>query len=150
MPLVEECLLVPFYVGGKAAGTIWAILHTDRRRYDAEDERLMNTLGQFASLAYQTVDSIEGLKVQIAAREKAEAKLRQVASGLEAKVRRLVDANVIGIAIWTLEGGITEANEAFLQIVQYGREDLTSGRVRWMDLTPAEWRDRDESAIAEL
>jgi PAS domain S-box-containing protein len=149
-PLVEECLLVPFYIGGKAVGTIWAILHSDRRRFDKEDERLMNSLGQFASLAYQTVDSIDGLRVQIAAREKAEAELRQLASGLEAKVRRLVDANVIGIAIWSLEGAITEANEAFLQIIQYSGQDLVSGRVRWMDLTPAEWRDRDDRAIAEL
>jgi GAF domain-containing protein len=43
-PLIEECLLVPFYVGGKAVGTIWAITHSDRRKFDAEDERLMNTL----------------------------------------------------------------------------------------------------------
>ena len=35
-------------------------------------------------------------------------------------------------------------------MVQYGREDLVSGRVRWTDLTPAEWRERDERAVAEL
>jgi len=150
MPTAEECLLVPFYVDGKAVGTIWAIMHTDCRRFDAEDERFMNTLGQFASLAYQTVDSIEGLTVQIAAREKVETELRQLTSGLEAKVRRLVDANVIGIVIWNLEGAITEANEAFLRMAQHSREDLVSGRVRWVHLTPAKWRDRDERAIAEL
>src|SRR4029077_17402729 len=99
-PLVEECLLVPFYVGGKAVGTIWAIMHSDRRKFDAEDERLLSTLGQFASLAYQTLASIEGLKVQIAARERAERAARQLATGLEAKVRRLVDANIMGICIW--------------------------------------------------
>jgi transcriptional regulator with GAF, ATPase, and Fis domain len=77
MPPAEECLLVPFYVGGKAVGTIWAIMHTDRRKFDAEDERLMSTLGQFASLAYQTVESIDDLKLQIAAREKAETALRR-------------------------------------------------------------------------
>ena len=91
-PPAEECLLVPFYVGAKAVGTIWAIMHSDRRKFDAEDERLMNTLGQFASLAYQTLESIEDLKLQIAAREEAEAALRELASGLEAKIRRLVAA----------------------------------------------------------
>ena len=35
-------------------------------------------------------------------------------------------------------------------MVKYSREDLVSGRVRWPDLTPAEWRDRDERAVAEL
>jgi signal transduction histidine kinase/ActR/RegA family two-component response regulator len=59
IPTAEECLLVPFYVGGRAVGTIWAIMHTGRRKFDAEDERLMTSLGQFASLAYQTVESIE-------------------------------------------------------------------------------------------
>jgi PAS domain S-box-containing protein len=67
----------------------------------------------------------------------------------EAKIRRLVDANIMGIFIWNLQGGIIEANEAFLQMVQYSREDLISGRVRWTDLTPAEWRDRNERAIVE-
>jgi PAS domain S-box-containing protein len=68
----------------------------------------------------------------------------------EAKIRRLVDANIIGIYIWNLEGKIIEANEAFLHMVEYGREDLVSGRLRWTDLTPAEWRDRDERAEAEI
>jgi PAS domain S-box-containing protein len=68
----------------------------------------------------------------------------------EAKIRRLVEANVVGIVMWNLEGAITGANEAFLRMVQYDREDLAYGRVRWTDLTPPEWRDRDERAIAEL
>jgi PAS domain-containing protein len=140
MPLAEECLSVPFYVGGKAVGTIWAIMHTDRRKFDGEDERLLSVLGQFASLAYQTLESIDDLKVQIAAREKSKIALRELANGLEAKVRCLVDANVMGIVIANLEGAITEANDAFLRIVQYRREDLVSGRVRWTDLTPPEWR----------
>jgi PAS domain S-box-containing protein len=67
----------------------------------------------------------------------------------EAKIRRLVDANIMGIFIWNLQGEIIEANEAFLHMVEYSREDLVSGRVRWTDLTPAEWRDRDERAAAE-
>jgi len=68
----------------------------------------------------------------------------------EEKIRRLVDANILGIFIWNLEGAIVGANEAFLRLVQYGREDLASGRVRWSDLTPAEWRDCDERALTEL
>ncbi len=150
MPPAEECLLVPFYVGGKAVGTIWAIMHSDRRKFDAEDERLMSTLGRFASLAYQTLASIEDLKLQIAAREKAEASVRQLVNGLEAKIRRLVDSNIIGIFIWGPDGRIIDANEAFLRIVGYGRDDLVSGRVRWRELTPAEWRDADDRRVAEL
>jgi len=68
----------------------------------------------------------------------------------EGKIRRLVDANVLGICIWHLEGAIVEANDTFLHMLQYGREDIVSGRLRWTDLTPAEWREQDECAVAEL
>ena len=62
----------------------------------------------------------------------------------EAKIRRLVDANIIGIFIFAAEGRIIEANDAFLDIVGYDREDFISGRIRWTDLTPPEWLNRDE------
>jgi PAS domain S-box-containing protein len=62
----------------------------------------------------------------------------------------LVDSNIIGIMIWDFQGRIIEANQAFLDIVGYAREDLVSGRLRWSELTPAEWRDADEQVVAEL
>jgi len=68
----------------------------------------------------------------------------------EAKIRRLVDANIIGIFIWDFDGRIIEANDAFLQMVGYDREDLVAGRIRWMDLTPPEWRNQDAAAIEEV
>jgi PAS domain S-box-containing protein len=68
----------------------------------------------------------------------------------ESKVRRLVEANIIGIFIFDLEGRILEANDAFLQMMGYNRDELVGGRVRWTDLTPPEWRDRHARAKAEL
>jgi PAS domain S-box-containing protein len=59
----------------------------------------------------------------------------------EAKIRRLVDANIIGVFFWDLEGPILEANDAFLRIIGYDREDVDAGRLRWTELTPPEWRD---------
>jgi PAS domain S-box-containing protein len=150
VPAAEECLLVPFYVDGKAVGTIWGIMHSDRRKFDSEDERIMRSLGQFASVAYRTVASIDTLKVQIAAREKAEAGLRDRATGLEAKIRRLIDANFMGIFTWNVEGRIVEANETFLKMVQGRPEDVGSAGMRWTDLTPEEWRARDQLAVADL
>jgi len=68
----------------------------------------------------------------------------------EAKVRRLIDSNIIGIFIWDMEGRIIEANEAFLNMLGQNRDDLVSGGVRWTALTPIEWRDAGERAVAEL
>jgi PAS domain S-box-containing protein len=68
----------------------------------------------------------------------------------EARVRRLVDSNIVGVMIWNLDGRILEANDAFLGILQYGREDFVADGVHWTDLTPAEWRQQDERAIVDL
>lgn len=54
-PLAEEGLLVPFEVDGKPVGTIWAITHDDRRPFDAEDLRQLQSLSRFASAAYRAV-----------------------------------------------------------------------------------------------
>jgi PAS domain S-box-containing protein len=62
----------------------------------------------------------------------------------EARIRRLVDANIIGIVLWDVEGLILEANDAFLCIVGYEREEVVEGRMSWAALTPPEWLDRDE------
>jgi PAS domain S-box-containing protein len=62
----------------------------------------------------------------------------------EGRIRRLVDANIIGIFIWKLEGRIIEANDAFLHIVGYERVDLAAGRLSWRALTPQESLVRDD------
>jgi GAF domain-containing protein len=60
-PLAEEGILVPFHVEGKAVGTIWAISHDPHRKFDSEDLRLLESLGRFASAAYQAVESLEAV-----------------------------------------------------------------------------------------
>jgi PAS domain S-box-containing protein len=57
----------------------------------------------------------------------------------EGRIRRLVDSDVIGIVIWDLDGRLLDANDAFLRMVQYDREDLKAG-MRWFDMTPPEWQ----------
>ena len=68
----------------------------------------------------------------------------------EAKVRRLVDSNIIGIFIYNLDRHILEANDAFLGIVGYSRDDVISGRLSLAGLTPPEWAGADERRLAEL
>jgi PAS domain S-box-containing protein len=61
-PRIAEALLVPFHVGGVAVGTIWVISHTAERRFDAEDARVLSTLGEFAASAYQAFSGTVALK----------------------------------------------------------------------------------------
>jgi formate hydrogenlyase transcriptional activator len=44
---------------------------------------------------------------------------------------------------------IPEANDAFLELVGYSRDDLLAGRLRWPDLTPPEYLALDELAHEE-
>ena len=78
------------------------------------------------------------------------ARLYNALGEREARIRRLVNSNIIGIMIGDSHGRIIEANEAFLDLLGYGREDLVSGRIRWTKLTPAEWAAVDQDAIAQL
>ncbi|MBR0719161.1 CHASE3 domain-containing protein [Bradyrhizobium liaoningense] len=66
------------------------------------------------------------------------------------KIRRLVDSSIIGIIIWDLDGLIFDANDAFLQMVGYDREDLAAGRLHRHTLTPPEWSGGDARNVAEL
>jgi PAS domain S-box-containing protein len=68
----------------------------------------------------------------------------------EAKVRRLVESNIIGICIFDLAGHLIEANDAFLRVIGYDRDDLISHRLLWRSLTPLEWSRADDRALTEI
>ena len=67
-----------------------------------------------------------------------------------ARIRRLVESNIIGIFFWDLSGNITDANDAFLRMVGYSRQELAAGQVQWAAMTPEEYRAADAQAIQEL
>ncbi|WLG70835.1 trifunctional serine/threonine-protein kinase/ATP-binding protein/sensor histidine kinase [Pseudomonas brassicacearum] len=76
------------------------------------------------------------------------ARLYREVAEREAKIRRLVDANIIGILVWNADGEIIEANDAFLRMLGYERADLASGHLRWADLTVPEFRELSERRLA--
>jgi hypothetical protein len=63
IPWIEDVLLIPFYLGGKAVGTIWVIVHDHSHRFDSEDLRIMTNLGTFAAAAYQTLQYMNSAKL---------------------------------------------------------------------------------------
>jgi signal transduction histidine kinase/ActR/RegA family two-component response regulator len=91
-PLAEEGLLVPFYVKGKAVGTIWAIAHNDRRKFDAEDVRQLKSLGRFASAAYEMVTFLEALAQQDQALQQSRTELAEVQDSRRAALNVMEDA----------------------------------------------------------
>jgi PAS domain S-box-containing protein len=124
-PPVEECLLVPFYVEGKAVGTIWAIAHDARRKFDAEDERLMSSLGKFASSAYQILASLGALQSKVSQREKAEAALCRS----ETALRDFVETTTVALHWVGPDGIVLWANQAELDLIGYTREEFIGHHV---------------------
>jgi two-component system, cell cycle sensor histidine kinase and response regulator CckA len=68
----------------------------------------------------------------------------------EAKFRGVYESGMLGIVLLDPSGNMTDANEAFLQMVGYDRKQLAQGGVRWRDLTPPEFAALDNRALAEL
>ncbi len=68
----------------------------------------------------------------------------------EARFRRLAESNVIGIIVAEINGAIIEANDAFLEMVGYTREEMLAGRMQWSQMTPSEYIEESESAVAKL
>ena len=83
------------------------------------------------------------------AQRKAEVSLKSLRES-ETRFGRLTESNIIGVIVVDLNGLIFEANDAFLQMLNYTREDLRSGRIRWGEIVPLEYIEVSERAIQEL
>ncbi|CAN7198190.1 AAA family ATPase [Pseudoduganella sp. LjRoot289] len=68
----------------------------------------------------------------------------------EARIRRLVEANIIGIFFWDVRGGISDANDAFLDMLGYSRADLAAGKLSWSGVTPSEYGELDRLKVTQL
>lgn len=125
-PLLEDALLIPFYIAGEPVGTIWVVSHDPRRRFDAEDLRVMTSLGTFASAAYQTWLSLRAT--------------RRSASIIESSNDAIVGKNLDGI--------ITSWNPAAQQIFGYAPEEIIGNPV--LVLIPEEHRDEERMILQRI
>lgn len=83
------------------------------------------------------------------ARERAEALARQLATG-ESRFRAIFESHLIGLVLSDDDGHVLHANDAFLRIVGYTREDLKAGRINFMDMTPPEFHAVTRRAVEEI
>ncbi len=68
----------------------------------------------------------------------------------EARLRRMVNSGLLGVLYWDDRGRITDANDTFLGMIGYSREQLEGNAIEWAALTPAEYAPLDEQAGREL
>ncbi len=63
--------------------------------------------------------------------------------------RRFLESNIMPI-IRGRADHIIEANDIFLKMTGFSREELRTGRLHWRDFTPAEYFSKDEAALEQL
>ena len=139
-PPVDECLLVPFRVDGKAVGMVWAIMHDmprtahrKGRKFDAEDLRQLESLGRFASVAYQSMEFLGAAEQRHAALNLMEdaVQMQDALRNSEVRYRRLFESSKEGIVILDAKSGkITDANPFLAEMLCYPREKLL-GKELW-------------------
>ncbi len=117
-PQIVEALLVPFSVRGQPVGTIWVVTHDDRHKFDAEDERIIRELGNFATEAYQLASSVEMSKI-------ADRRKDDFLATVAHELRNPLSA--ISNAMYAIKGLAHGLNEPQLQaMTELGERQLTS------------------------
>jgi PAS domain S-box-containing protein len=87
-----------------------------------------------------------GASIDVTERKQADEKLRES----EERLRRAIEIETVGVIFFKTDGSITNANDAFLRMSGYSREDLAEGLVRWDEMTPPEWMPHSLKAIEEF
>jgi len=137
-----------------------ALRETDRKVMESgktieAEELISNGLGQeriYLSRKWPTYDDegkISGIgcfAIDTTERKRIEEEVRKN----EAKFRYIFESDMLGIIYWNLDGKITDANEAFLEMTGYSKEDLANGLISWADMTPPDCAEVDRKAVEEL
>jgi len=114
--------------------------------FTPERVSVLELLASQAAISLENALLYTDLQQENSERKLAEEELRE----REARIRRLVASNIIGLFFWNVAGAAIDANDEFLRIVGYSRHDLLSGRVGWVEMTPPEYRAADAHALEIL
>jgi two-component system cell cycle sensor histidine kinase/response regulator CckA len=134
----------PEILGRIARGECVRHYETVRRRKDGEAIQIELTLSPIRDGSGRVVGASK-IGRDITGRKRAEQALRES----EERFRRIFDSNLLAIAFWDASGRITQANDAYLALIGYTREEFTPGSIDPRDLTPPEYRTLDEMALEE-
>ncbi len=98
------------------------------------------------TLKRQVALRTNALEHELNQRRKAEGALRKS----EERFRGVFESKMMGTVFWNADGDITDANDCFLQMGGYTRDEILSGEVRWRDMTPPEDTEQDDRALQEI
>ena len=116
-PPVIESLMVPFHACAKPIGALWVVMHTEERKFESEDARLLTSLSRFASAAYEIIEVVQTARTENEAREK----LRQS----EKEFRALFELSSVGqCQADSVSGRLVRVNRKLCEITGYLEDEL--------------------------
>jgi hypothetical protein len=124
------------------SGTVGEESAVDAMRAGARDYVLKDRLARLGPAVEREI------RERAARQEHRDA--RQALRISEARFDRLAESGIVGICVGDVDGVIHQANNAFVEQIGYSHEEIRSGLVTWLDLTPPEWLDADRAALANL
>ncbi|MEO0375686.1 MAG: ATP-binding protein [Cyanobacteria bacterium P01_A01_bin.17] len=131
------------------APRLWGLLiaHHCQTTHDwtADELELLDEMSVQVAIAIQQAELIQNLKASLAEQKAVEQNLRKA----NARTAHFLQSDLIGILFANIDGSIQEANDEFLRIIGYSRQELQEGKIRWDKLTPPEQLHRDHAGIAE-
>jgi two-component system cell cycle sensor histidine kinase/response regulator CckA len=137
--LQENRLDLPFII---VSGTVGEETAVDAMRAGARDFVLKDKLGRLRPAVERVLREAKERE----AHRQSEANLR----ASEARFSRLAESGVVGITVADVNGTIVDANDAYLKMVGYSRDELRAGALRWADLTPPELRHLADRSAEQL
>uniref|UniRef100_UPI003782F724 response regulator n=1 Tax=Aquabacterium sp. TaxID=1872578 RepID=UPI003782F724 len=138
----RSLLCLPLLRRAEAIGVLYLEHGLSTHAFSARQAAVLGMLAAQAAISLETAGLYTALKEENEQRRRAEA----AAVEWQARIARLVESNLIAVRITDLEGRIVEANDAYLRIVGYTREEMRTGALTTERLTPPEYRDADAGA----
>jgi two-component system cell cycle sensor histidine kinase/response regulator CckA len=140
LTIVKEFALdIPFVI---VSGTVGEESAVEAMRAGARDYVLKDKLGRLVPVVERELREAK----ERAARQLAETALR----ASEARFARLASSGIVGIVFADLDGNVFDANDAYLDMLGYSREDMAAGRLNWKALIPPEWLTLTQQRVEEI
>jgi PAS domain S-box-containing protein len=115
-----------------------------------EGEVLQQAKDELEELVERRTNALARANFQLKLELEERLRIEEALRASESKFRRVAESNMIGIMFWDLNGTVTDANDAFLEMIGYSREELDEGKIKWDEITRPELRHLDTLAIQEM
>ena len=142
----QSAICLPLAKGVNLLGALYLENRRAPAKLTAARRDALNVIASQAAISLENADLYGHLAEENRERRRAEEALRHSLS----RVQRLVESNIIGVYFWRIDGRIDDANDSFLDLLGYSRDDLRDGRLQWKDITPPDHAESDARSAEEI